>query len=480
MNPKETLMSAFQNAFFYKLTSVVIFFCSSIIVFRYFGPENRGEIAILLSPILIAQLALFDGGTKVQDAISKGLKIGSKSDYSILWSSYILKLISYILLGIILFFLGPHILVYYGLEVSREIYTLCSFLFVLNLLNGPVDLNFLQASKKYSELRVFGILESSGPLFSILITLLLGQGIETYIYIYTASRLILAPYALNIMLKEGLLKFLTHINFSECISILRFTFPLWIAAFLSYGTSQFIPLISGLFFELNTIGNIALALGVSSLTISFITFGDGFALPKINENIIYRNIKRNQIHYLLRFWQVLFYVSSIAAISIFLLSDFIVLIIGGSQYQEASDILKWLTILISLRSLGVLRTILYLLNETEKVVLYSGLRMFIEISLSFIIFEYLGPEGISFSLSLGLLAYGYILINKLGSEDKRFKRILRKILFSQIIFALALISINMLIKFSFTLAIILGILLLVLLIFFALNKKKQILRILQS
>ena len=480
MNPKETLMSAFQNAAFYKLASIVIFFTSSVIVFRYFGPENRGEIAILLSPILIAQLALFDGGTKVQDTISKSLKKGLKNNYSILWSSYIIKLTSSILLGVTLFFLGPQISIYYGLEVSREIYVVCSLLFVINLLNGPVDLNFLQASKKYSELRIFGILESSGPLFSILITILLGQGVETYIYIYTASRLILAPYALSIMFKEDLLKFLPHINFHECLSIIKFTFPLWIAAFLSYGTSQFIPLISGLFFELTTIGNIALALGVSSLAISILAFGDGFALPKINENTRYRNIKRNHIHYLLRFWHILFYLSSIIAISIFVLSDFIVFIIGGSQYEEASDILKWLTILISLRSLGVLRTILYLLNETEKVALYSGVRMLIEISLSFVIFVYLGPEGIAFSLSLGILTYGYFLINKLNSEDVRFKRVLRKILFNQILVGLALISFNIIIKFSFTAAMTLSILLLVSLIFLALNKKRQLLRILQS
>ena len=147
-------------------------------------------------------MALFDGGTKVQDTISKSLKKGLKNNYSILWSSYIIKLTSSILLGVTLFFLGPQISIYYGLEVSREIYVVCSLLFVINLLNGPVDLNFLQASKKYSELRIFGILESSGPLFSILITILLGQGVETYIYIYTASRLILAPYALSICLKK--------------------------------------------------------------------------------------------------------------------------------------------------------------------------------------------------------------------------------------------------------------------------------------
>ena len=45
---------------------------------------------------------------------------------------------------------------FYGSPIRKEIYTLCSFLFVLNLLNGPVDLNFLQASKQYSEVRIYG------------------------------------------------------------------------------------------------------------------------------------------------------------------------------------------------------------------------------------------------------------------------------------------------------------------------------------
>ena len=74
MNPKETLMSAFQNAAFYKLASIVIFFTSSVIVFRYFGPENRGEIAILLSPILIAQLAYLMEELKFKTLFQRALR----------------------------------------------------------------------------------------------------------------------------------------------------------------------------------------------------------------------------------------------------------------------------------------------------------------------------------------------------------------------------------------------------------------------
>ena len=45
----------------------------------------RGEIAILLAPILILQVGLFDSGTKVQDLMSKDKRNNTDINFSSLW-----------------------------------------------------------------------------------------------------------------------------------------------------------------------------------------------------------------------------------------------------------------------------------------------------------------------------------------------------------------------------------------------------------
>ena len=205
-------------------------------------------------------------------------------------------------------FFWYNIATYYGLETKKEIYRLCSFLLILTFLNGPIDLNVLQATNKFSQLKYFGIIESCGPLLAILVTILLDGSLVTYIYIYIVARLVaLLPFTWFLLLKSSYFKYIGKITFSDVKNIVSFTTPLWIASFFAFGSSQFVPLLSGLFFDFATIGIMSLAIGITFMSISLLSIFDGFALPKINENTrLATNIQRSKINYLLRYWHIYF------------------------------------------------------------------------------------------------------------------------------------------------------------------------------
>ncbi|MBL97084.1 MAG: hypothetical protein CMF52_04635 [Legionellales bacterium] len=413
-----TLFSGFQNALLYKIVSTVLFFISSTLVFRYFGPELRGEIAILLAPILLSQIALFDGGTKVQDFLSKDIRLASDSNHSSIWSSFFIKATSGVILATILAVSGPEIADYYGLQEKRHIYELASILFLTHFLCGPVDLNVLQALKRYSAMKIFGIIESTGPLFAILACWAADGSVVFYIYMYILMRLILAPYSLFLLAQLGLYRYLSRIRKDEIIKILLFTGPLWFAALLAHASSQIVPLLSGIFFQLATIGNISLALGVGLMAVSIISLADGFALPKLNENRK-KNTSADRAHccYLLRYWQALFYTSALLAIGTFVFSDVLVLIIGGSSYTEAGDILRWLALLVAVKPLGVLRTIIYTGESTSRIASLTAMRFSAEIVLLCLCFKFLGSLGLGIALATAFLVYGskiLILISRLS------------------------------------------------------------------
>ncbi len=480
MNPKETLMSAFSNAFTYKIFSFIAFFVSSALVFRYFGPEMRGEIAILLAPILILQVGLFDSGTKVQDLMSKDIRNNTDINFSSLWISYLLKLLSCMLLASILYFFGPDIATYYGLETRKEIYRLCSFLLILTFLNGPIDLNVLQATNKFSELKYFGIIESCGPLFAIMATILLKGSLVTYIYIYIVARLALLPFTWFLLLKSSYFKYIWKVTFSDVKSIVSFTSPLWIASFLAFGSSQFIPLLSGLFFDFATIGIMSLAIGITFMSISFLSVIDGFALPKINENSrLNKNSQRSKITYLLKYWHLLFSFSVLFSLFIFIFSDYVVLIIGGEEYNEASSILKWLTILISLKPLSVLRTTIYTSQSTERILYYSAIKFILELVLLYLFFALFGPLGVSFGLSVAFIFYGYLLSINIKNEDGIFKKILRKVLAGHLIVSFGLAGLTIL-CLKFSAGIFLAIISFVIFSVYTASKRRKYLKILST
>ena len=480
MNPKETLLSAFSNSFSYKIFSFIAFFVSSTLVFRYFGPEMRGEIAILLAPILILQVGLFDSGTKVQDLMSKDKRNNTDINFSSLWISYLLKLLSCMLLASILYFFGADIATYYGLETKKEIYRLCSFLLILTFLNGPIDLNVLQATRKFSQVKYFGIIESCAPLLAILSTILIDGSVVTYIYLYIVAKLALLPFTWFLLLNSSYFNYIGKITFSNIKSIITFTTPLWISSFFAFGSSQFVLLLSGLFFDFATIGIMSLAIGVTLMSISLLSVFDGFALPKINENSrLTTNAQRSRINYLLRYWHLLFSLSVLFSLFIFIFSDYIVLIIGGEEYKEASSIIKWLTILISLQPFSVLRTIIYTSQSTKKILYYSSIKFILELILLYVFFALLGPMGLSFGLSIAFIFFGYLLSVNLESADNKFKKILRKILTSHLLVACGLVCLTIL-SLQFSVGIFLAIISFVIFSFYLAPKRDKFQKILNT
>lgn len=480
MITEKSLRSGFLNSLIYKALSFVAFFISSVMVFRYFSPELRGEIAILLAPILMIQIGFFDSGVKVQDLISKDLRLNQDKNFSFLWSSFLLKFLSAIIFSTLLFVFGPEIANFYGLEMRREIYFLCSFLIIIGFLNGPIDLNVLAATTKFQEFRIYGIVESCGPLFAIAITISLGSTLETYIYLYTASRLILLPYSWYLLFKSPFLKFFSQIKYKEIYQLASFTFPLWIASFVAFGSSQYIPLISGLFFDLEIIGIMSLALGVTFMTISFIGVTDSFALSKINENTrLSINVTRSKINYLLRYWQLLFYLSSVLSLIVFLFSSLVVKIIGGAEYDKASEIIRWLCILISLKPLGVLRTIIYTSESTKKIALYSLYKFILEVIFLFTFFYIFGPSGVALGLSLAFFYYGFLLVLFIRKQDYSFRLVTRNILKNHLIIAFIIFLINLLTFYSIA-GYVFCLAFLIYFLFILFSKRERFLRILRT
>lgn len=480
MITEKDLRSAFVNSFIYKAISFSVLFFSSVMVFRYFSPELRGEIAILLAPILLIQIGLFDSGVKVLDLISKDLKLNQKNNFTSVWSSYYLKFFSALIFASLLYFFGPKIAEFYGLVSRKEIYTLCSILLILNFLNGPLDINVLQATNKFKELRIYGIIESFVPFLSITMTILWKGTLEMYIYLYIASKLILLPYSWYLILKSPFLKYFAKVKYKEIFNLFSFSAPLWIASFIAFGSSQYVPLISGLFFDLEIVGIMSLALGLTFMVISIISALDSFSLSKANENSrVSFNVKRSKINYLLKYWEILFFLSSLLSLVVFLLSNLLVSIIGGVEYSKASEILRWLCILISLKPLGVLRIVIYMSETTKKIALYSFYKLILEASFIICFFYFFGPPGVAFGLALAFLYYGFLLANFTIKQDNLFKSIIYNIFKNHLIVASVLFLINLLTLVSFS-GYIFCVVFLIYLIFNLNAKKEKFLRILKT
>ena len=303
---------------------------------------------------------------------------------------------------------------------------------------------------------------------------------DLHLYLYSCKISTLLPFTWFLLLKSSYFKYIGKITFSDVKSIVSFTTPLWIASFFAFGSSQFVPLLSGLFFDFATIGIMSLAIGITFMSISLLSIFDGFALPKINENSrLATNAQRSKINYLLRYWHLLFSFSVLFSLFIFIFSDYIVLIIGGEEYNEASDILKWLTILISLKPLSVLRTTIYTSQSTKKILYYSSIKFILELVLLYVFFALFGPLGVSFGLSIAFIFYGYLLSIHLKSEDKKFKKILRKILTGHLVVACGLVCLTIL-SLKFSAGIFLAIISFVIFSFYLAPKRQKFQKILNT
>ena len=412
-----SLYKGLQNLYISKIFFSISSLISASLIFRYFGPEKRGEIAIIIAIIGIFQLLVIELGIGVQRFSSKEwLNNRYLKSLSFLWTSFITKTIIALILVVSLFLFSSTIGSFYDIDNINYILKICSICIVSFSFRGPIDSAFLTAIKEYKCVRNIEIIEALSFLSISVVTILLNKGVEFYIFFLLFSKSFIFPY--TIFLYKQLISDkinpknkIDYFNLAYMKKIVSYCFPLWLSN-LMYSISPHVTLIVlSFFFNETLIGYYALSSGLYLMVYSFLSMPDGLLLPKIIEKSIDTiNQKKDMILYCFNFWEIYLFISILLSFIIIGFSDFIVLLIAGSEYSESSDLLKLFSIVIFCRNLSIFRNILYLSKETKSMPKLYSARMLVEYLSYIFTINYFGIYGIPISMALGYLSYSFGLL----------------------------------------------------------------------
>jgi O-antigen/teichoic acid export membrane protein len=411
------LFSALLHVAPMKFFSLVAILISASIVYRYFGPEERGIIAIILAIIGIFQIFILETGQSVQTFTSKSIAGNNYHDvFDIIWSAYVLKFCWGIAIAILLYVLSEVISRFYvDIDDLHTILQTSSLLILTIFVPGPLDQNFLQSMKMYKEMKYLGILEGLSFLIITLITVLLNEDLSFYVSLYVSSKLFIAPYTWYLYKKVFKGKVYNKINLSFFMTskIFNFSLPVWSAGVLYMLSGHVSVLLVGYFFEIVEVGYYALAFGIYSMTSSILQWPDGLALPKIIEYREKYNKNNNRtLLYTVKFWDLLFVLSILAAVGLVVFSELLVLVVGGEDYKDASYLVSVFGLVFIVRTLSLFRILFYAVEKTKYVLKYYVFKVVFEFGSMLFTITMFGIIGLPVSLFIGYLSYGVIVVLK--------------------------------------------------------------------
>lgn len=400
-------MKYFKNTswlLFERVLKMAINFFVIILLTRYLGPENFGLLSYSQSFVgIFVAFATLGIDTILVRELTKYKEKSSK----LIGTAFFIKLLASMIAIAIIFSFNSLIE-----DKETVLFTnIIAFILIFQSVNA-ID-SFFQANviSKYSVLA-----NTIAFLFSSALKLLL---------IYFKMDLICFAYALVLDSAFIAIGFI-YIYIKQKRSLMRWRFDRDIAVYFFKNGWPLMLVALAVFIYTRTdqvmikhligndaVGNYAAAIRLSELFYFIPLLITQSVFPKIIE--VKARSEKEYFCFLEKLYKILVWSAVPIALGLFVFSDFIIFIIYGDQYTQASSILSILAFSIVFNAIGAITAKVFYVEHYESKYLYrSLLGVFLNISLNFYLIPIYGAEGAAIStiITLFLIFYVYDVLDR--------------------------------------------------------------------
>ena len=379
-----------------------------IVLYRYFGPEQVGVLAIANAVFGISSLLLLDSDAIV---IGRLAKANNESLKRIVAVNYALKGTNKLATAGILILVSNIVDSFYRVDGLRILLLLLAAKQVVSVLSGPVGPEVLQGLRRYRAFFFQYMLITSSQAGALALCIWLQQGLADYIFWWVILDAVVGLYAwylFAIIRKDSgwrLLPLLRHRFVSEAQSIIRKSIPLSCIIAMNKIGFHLVTLLAGRWFELAVVGHLSLALNVVERAHSGARASLGTSLLPFFSELSEKSVEKiNDLYE--RGYQTIFVVSAIMVINLVWLANEITLILGGIEFFPAVILLQILSLQLIFRSPLQVMHMVYLASEKTLLILkLYTVKNIVEVSLVFLLTSLIAENGIVVALVISHAVY---------------------------------------------------------------------------
>ncbi len=405
---------------------MIINLALAAVLLRYLGPSNKGILAIALSILGIISLSRIQTGQALQTFIPKLIKDGdAQLSHSLIWQSYIIRVIIIIIISIILFITESLITDFYNIP---KLGVLLHVLVITNLItvaSGPIDHHSLIAFKEFRAIFIIGLLELLGLVAAVTVTVSFKLNLEGYLWCVGISPLFSFIYGwINyyILFRRYSWNFISKeiVGSKEWFSrLLRFSLPTSISGIL-FQLSQYIGiLITGKYFSTSIVGLYSFAVGIVNKIWVVISLPETVFTPQFAEAA--HNNKKQLSSLLTTLWGGMLFYGTAASLVIIAFPFEITNLLAGNEFIDSIPMLQLFGFQFVFRALSSTRLIYYAIEQPAGILKRQLIKFILEILGLFILIPAFGIMGIiganilsylAWGLIISFGAYGHVYINK--------------------------------------------------------------------
>ncbi len=410
MNYLSLIIQALKTRFVVSVTT----FISAIVTYRYFSPDQRGELSLLLAAHVIFFTLIFNAGPILQSRlVNFNLKKKNASVAVDIWASYLIKAIFSIII-FFLSFLADDIL---GKLLNTETFLptyVFGFLIILTLIQGPIDETILLGLSKYKSadriylLKFFSLLGALSCLFILDL-----HPSHYFIILCSLEIFTLSLYNWVVFVKlrkiyklpgrHKLSKLLTSV-----IAIMKESWSIWVMTVLLVLSTSISTILISKFLTLAEVATYTLFLSLTAMVLSFPTRFETYLHSELSR--IYSQKKKAFPEEFLGFLSVYSLLISITFLIWLSISPVIVQLIAGPKYIDSLVYAFLLALYTPLKAFSFYRSVYYIKKEASLVVPLTLIKYFVEFLSYIVLIPLYGIQGVAIGLFISYLFLAILYI----------------------------------------------------------------------
>ena len=392
----DLLFRAFKTRSLLLLTVMM----SSVITYRYFSPESRGYLSLLVS--LVAAVTAF--GFNVEAHVQK--EVGRQDNgviSSLVFTAYVIRLltcafavVSFSIIGIINFEI-------FGLTNLSHVFLISAVTF-LSMTLSPHNEVVILGAKNFTAADRFYTLRFGSLLSTLVFFLFLDMNIFYYFIILNCIQaFFFSTYSWFLTKKflngtKEVLQKIVSVRLSEVLEFVYLSWPIWIMTILHTGSGTLALICIGLNLGFSDVAGYALIFSLTSIVFTF---------PNRLEDYFYTylsNVKSQNKEILskkyVQFQKITSIISAIPLTLWIVLAPALVPLVFGEDYSDYVYISYFLSIFFSIKCLSFVRRIFYIYDESYKLMKMALIKYVFEFLGYILLTPFLGLKGVLISLIL--------------------------------------------------------------------------------
>jgi len=397
-----------------QIARLLLLLLASSIVLRHFGPARFGVIALALAvfeSILALQVQV---GQAVQTFVPQLLMAKNNASVKlVLWSGYLLRAISFGLLGVTLILISPLAGKFYADPQLSGLVFILGISAMSRALSGPIDLNAMFALTRYRDIAVLNLLEIFGSLAAAVMTWWLDLSPTGYLWAMLLS--LIPSYIFCWLLYPGVSKKFDwktqkakESQREWVVKMFRFGVPISVSAIFYQASLQIGILVSGRFFSAELVGQFGFAVNTARRAWGIISYVETLLLSHFAK--AHTTGRAAMERATIVYGSMLFALALGTGTAFILFAREATLILGGNQYLPAVPLLQVLVVQFLFRGYEYLRFATYASHEPKKMVTATMVKIVSEICAIAVLLPLMGMEGLVLAHVLSYVIYSAVIV----------------------------------------------------------------------